>query len=215
MKREVKAVILSVLVVLMIFMVGNGNINISAQTQDQAAKGQQAEKQSTLAKEGLVWDWMNDFESCEDWRAVATCPLGETKIRKIDGRPITVDDNGTTQTVSIEDLGLQKNSETSGKDENGYDHEVKYVLGVRTYFMERGFDRVEVFPPNEYVVRGKAKEIRVWALGRKFRHTLYVKLRDYRGDIHKLKVGRLDFWGWKELSVVIPGWLPQSTICAA
>jgi hypothetical protein len=24
-------------------------------------------------------------------------------------------------------------------------------------------------------------------------------------------MGRLDFWGWKELSVIVPGWLPQSS----
>ncbi len=83
------------------------------------------------------------------------------------------------------------------------------LLGVKTYFMDR-FDRVEVLPPNEYIIRGNAKEIKVWVLGRKFRHTLYVKLRDFRGRLYKIKIGRLDFWGWKELSVVIPGWLPQS-----
>jgi len=210
MKREVKVVVLLVLVGLMFFIVGNGTLRVSAQTGTPGAETQK-EQQPTLAKEGLVWDWMNDFENCEDWRAVATCPLGETKIRKIDGKPITVDDNGNTQQVTIENLGLDKVSDTRGKDENGIEHDVKYVLGVRTYFMERGFDRVEVFPPNEYVIRGKAKEIRVWVLGRKFRHTLFVKLRDYQGRIHKLKVGRLDFWGWREMSLVIPGWLPQST----
>jgi hypothetical protein len=82
---------------------------------------------------------------------------------------------------------------------------------VKSYFHEGGFDRVEVSPPNEYIIKGKAKEIRVWALGRKFRHALYVKLRDYRGRIHKLKMGSLDFFGWQRLKVTIPGWLPQSS----
>ena len=95
-------------------------------------------------------------------------------------------------------------------DDNGISHKHEFVLGVKTYFMDRGFDRVEVLPPNEYIIRGKAKEIKVWVLGRKFRHTLFVKLRDFRGRLYKIKIGRLDFWGWKELSVVIPGWLPQS-----
>jgi len=142
---------------------------------------------------------MNDFEASEDWRAVATCPIGDTKIRKIPGKPRPLDDNGN----------IIEYPETA-TDDNGIAHKNEFVLGVKTYFMDRGFDRVEVFPPNEYIIRGKAKEIKVWVLGRKFRHTLFVKLRDFRGNLYKIKIGRLDFWGWKELSVIVPGWLPQS-----
>jgi hypothetical protein len=202
MKREVKFLFLSVLIGIMVVLVGNGNMNIQAQEKEEEKKSEK----STEVKTGLYWDWMNDFETCEDWRATATCPLSETKIRKIDGRPKRVKDDGSVEDVPAEEFGLN-----GGKDENGLEHQFKYVLGVKTYFMDRGFDRVEVFPPNEYIIRGKAKEIKVWALGRKFRHTLFAKLRDYKGNVHKLKVGRLDFWGWKELSVVVPGWLPQST----
>lgn len=161
----------------------------------QAQEAQQPKKQQT----GLVEDWMDDFEACEDWRAASTCPIGETKIRKIPGKPRPIDDNGN-----------EINYPDTITDDNGLTHENKFVLGVKTYYLDRGYDRVEVFPPNEYIIRGKAKEIKLWALGRKFRHTLYIKLRDYRGTIHKIKIGRLDFWGWRELSVVIPGWLPQS-----
>ena len=192
MRREVRSFILSLAIGGLIVAVGGGNIVVQAQEAQQA---QQQKKQQT----GLVEDWMDDFEACEDWRAMATCPIGETKIRKIPGKPRPIDDNGN-----------EVNYPDTITDENGITHENKYVLGVKTYFMDRGFDRVEVFPPNEYIVRGKAKEIKVWALGRKFRHTLSVKLRDYKGAIHKIKIGRLDFWGWREMSVIVPGWLPQS-----
>jgi len=46
-------------------------------------------------------------------------------------------------------------------------------------------------------------------LGRKTRHTLNVKLRDHTGRLHRLNMGRLDFWGWREMSVVIPPYIPQ------
>ncbi|HRV14556.1 MAG TPA: flagellar filament outer layer protein FlaA [Spirochaetota bacterium] len=192
MRREVRSFILSLAIGGLIVAVGGGNIVVQAQEAQQA---QQQKKQQT----GLVEDWMDDFEASEDWRAMATCPIGETKIRKIPGKPRPIDENGN-----------EVNYPDTITDENGITHENKYVLGVKTYFMDRGFDRVEVFPPNEYIVRGKAKEIKVWALGRKFRHTLFVKLRDYKGAIHKIKIGRLDFWGWREMSVIVPGWLPQS-----
>jgi hypothetical protein len=40
---------------------------------------------------------------------------------------------------------------------------------------------------------------------------MFIKLRDYRGRIHKLRMGRLDFFGWRKFTVTVPGWLPQST----
>ena len=190
MKREVKTVILSLLIGGLILLVGEGNIMLQAQ---------EAQPQEKKKQDGLVVDWLNDFEACEDWRAVPTCPLGETKIRKIPGKPRPLGEDGNV--IEYPDTIT---------DDNGITHQNQYVIGVKTYFLDRGFDRVEVFPPNEYIIRGKAKEMKVWALGRKFRHTLFVKLRDYKGKIHKIKIGRLDFWGWKELSVIIPGWLPQS-----
>lgn len=193
MKREVKSIILAFLTGGLVLLVGSGNITLQAQ---EAAKSTAPEKKQQT---GLIEDWLNDFEAAEDWRATSTCPLGDTKIRKIPGKPRPVDDSGNTVEFPNEIT-----------DDNGVSHKHEFVLGVKTYFMDRGFDRVEVLPPNEYIIRGKAKEIKVWVLGRKFRHTLYVKLRDFRGRLYKIKIGRLDFWGWKELSVVVPGWLPQS-----
>jgi hypothetical protein len=200
MKREVKSFVLAMLIGFMILLVGSGNIYLQAQEAGKTPTSEKApEKAEKKQQSGLVEDWLNDFESAEDWRASATCPLGDSKIRKIPGKPRPVDDNGNI--IEYPDQAT---------DENGISHKNEFVLGVKSYFMDRGFDRVEVFPPNEYIIRGKAKEIKVWALGRKFRHTLFIKLRDYRGNIYKIKIGRLDFWGWREMSTVVPGWLPQS-----
>ncbi|HDP81487.1 MAG TPA: endoflagellar filament sheath protein [Spirochaetes bacterium] len=197
MKRGVRQFILVIFIGFICLLIGN--VNIPVRAQEAAKKETPGEPADKKKQTGLVEDWMNDFEASEDWRAVATCPIGDTKIRKIPGKPRPLDDNG-----NIIDFPDQVT------DDNGITHKNEFVLGVKTYFMDRGFDRVEVFPPNEYIIRGKAKEIKVWVLGRKFRHTLFVKLRDFRGNLYKIKIGRLDFWGWKELSVIVPGWLPQS-----
>lgn len=193
MKKEVVSITLSILIGFVFLFVGSKDINLHAQQTPQ--KPPEQKKQKT----GLIEDWLNDFESCEDWRAVPTSPIGDTKIRKIPGKPRPVDKSG--------ELVEYPNNIT---DDNGLSHKNEYVLGVKSYFIDRGYDRVEVLPPNEYIIRGKAKEIKVWALGRKFRHTLFIKLRDYRGKVHKLKVGKLDYWGWRELKVIVPGWLPQT-----
>lgn len=216
MKRMSKLLTFLLLgVVVLVF--SNGNINLNAQQTDQGGAAATNENtsgtpasSSKKKQEGLVVDWLNDFEACEDWRATATCPLGDTKIRKIPGKPRPVNAEGKP----VNEEGQSGEFQNEVVDENGINHKNEYVLGVKSYFIDRGFDRVEVFPPNEYIVRGKARELRVWVLGRKMRHTLYVKLRDYRGRLHKIKIGRLDFWGWQEMSVIIPGWLPQSATYA-
>ncbi len=198
MKRNLKIATLSIMIGAMVLLIGNEKINLNAQDTTTETKKKK--------QDGLVVDWLNDFEACEDWRASSTCPLGDSKIRKIPGKPRPVNKEGK----AVNEDGQPGDFKKEVTDENGITHKNDYVLGAKTYFQDRGFDRVEVFPPNEYIIRGKAREFKVWVLGRKFRHTLYIKLRDYRGNIHKLKIGRLDFWGWQEMSVIIPGWLPQS-----
>ncbi len=144
---------------------------------------------------------IDDFEQAEDWRARSTCPLGDTKVLKIVQRgEIRAADDEQAKPDEGEALSVDQNPDNPN-----------HVLGVKTYFLERGFDRVEISPPHEYVIKGKARQFSVWALGRKFRHTLYIKLRDYKGITHTLPLGRLDYFGWRKLTVTVPGWLPQST----
>jgi len=203
MKRNFKVFTLLILISALVFVFGSRKMNLTAQNSTTDTTSQQPKKKK---QKGLIVDWLNDFEACEDWRAIGTCPLGDTKIRKIPGKPRPVNTDGKL----VNENGDSGEFKEEVTDENGITHKNQYVLGIKSYFLDRGFDRVEVFPPNEYIIRGKAREIKIWVLGRKMRHTLFVKLRDFRGKLHKLKIGPLDFWGWKELSLVIPGWLPQS-----
>ena len=202
MKSKNRVMVFFAAIVATVFFVTGSSVMVNAQQTDPKTEKSQPKKKKD---KGLMIDWLNDFEDCEDWRARSTCPIGETKIRKIAGKPKPV-----VNSKPVNEAGKPGEFKAKFTDETGIEHKNDFVLGVRTYFLDRGFDRVEVFPPNEYIIRGKAREIKVWVLGRKFRHTLYVKLRDYRGRIHKIKIGRMDFWGWKEMSVIIPGWLPQS-----
>ena len=157
---------------------------------------QQPSNQSPL----LLLD-LETFEEAEDWIADSTSPLGETKTLKIVQRgEIRATDDENARPPEGEALSLQQNPDNPN-----------HILGVKTFFDDRGFDRVEIKPPHEYVIKGKARQFSVWVLGRNFRHTLSLKVRDYRGKIHKLEMGRLDFFGWRKLTVTVPGWLPQST----
>ena len=144
---------------------------------------------------------LDDFEESEDWRADATSPLGDTKTLKLVQRgEIRAVDDENTRPPDQEATPITEDPQNPN-----------HILGVKTWFEDRGFDRVEISPPHEYAIKGKARQFSIWVLGRKFRHTMAIKLRDYRGKIHKLPLGRLDFFGWRKLTVTVPGWLPQST----
>jgi hypothetical protein len=55
---------------------GFGNDTSFLHAQDNTGTNQTTVKEKP---DGLVVDWLNDFEECEDWRAEATCPLGEKR----------------------------------------------------------------------------------------------------------------------------------------
>lgn len=177
---------------LFIIAVAAISIPLYAQDTEEAKKDDGSPKQAQL-----VDDTLNDFEYSEDWRAFSTSPLGETETKKVLQQGEIKDVFGAT--------------ELTAEEKERFKPGVNHVMGVKTWFNDRGFDRVEVKPPHEYIIKGIGREVSIWVLGRNFRHTFYVKLRDYRGNTHTVRMGRLDFLGWKKLTATIPGWIPQST----
>jgi hypothetical protein len=85
----------------------------------------------------------------------------------------------------------------------------EYVFGVRSSFTRKGYNRVWIYPEEEIVIPGYAKKIDVWVWGANYYYNMEVHLRDYRGVVHKLPFGSLHFIGWHNLSVEIPGHIPQ------
>ena len=166
----------------------------SQQQNQAAAPNQQAAKPGNKAV--LVDKVLNDFENAEDWRAFSTSPLEETRAQKRPQRG-PIEDNYDPKSLTDEERRLFIPGENN-------------VLGVKGFFKDRGFDRIEVKPPHEYIIKGIGRQLSVWVLGRNYRHTLYVKFKDFAGKIYKLRMGRLDFFGWRKMTVVIPGWLRQS-----
>jgi len=188
MKRMAKIASLSMILGFLILFVG-----IDGDAQQNNAN------QEEQKREGIVVVWLDNMQNSEDWRAFATSAVGQAATRKVPGRPRPLDADGKPTDGDGDEI----------VDESGITHKNEYVLGVKGFISDRGFDRIEVFPPNALVICGKGKEIKVWVLGRKMRHTLYVKLRDHAGRVYKLNMGRLEFWGWREMSVVIPPYIPQ------
>ena len=86
----------------------------------------------------------------------------------------------------------------------------KYVMGVRAAFTRKGYNSVSIYPEEELLVPGRAKKIDVWVWGANYYYNLEAHLRDYRGIVHRLPLGSLHFIGWRNLSVDIPNYIPQT-----
>jgi len=80
----------------------------------------------------------------------------------------------------------------------------KYVLGVRTDFYMRGYNDIFINAKRAIPIEGITKIVSVWVVGRNYNHVLWLELKDFFGNSFELPMGKLNFQGWKKLSVAIP-----------
>jgi hypothetical protein len=80
----------------------------------------------------------------------------------------------------------------------------KYVFGVRTDFYQRGYNEIFVNAKRPIPIEGITKIVSVWVIGRNYNHTLYLQLQDFFGNQFELQLGKLNFQGWKKMTVAIP-----------
>ena len=100
------------------------------------------------------------------------------------------------------------NGAPSGKvvipEEDGLNIQDKYVLGTRIDFIHRGHTDFTLYPIRPLPVEGICKTVSVWVVGRNYNHELYLQLNDFFGRPFELYIGKLNFQGWKKLTVAIP-----------
>ena len=53
------------------------------------------------------------------------------------------------------------------------------------------------------------KTLSLWVVGRNTNHQLSIVLEDYFGNVNVLPLGRLNFSGWKQMTVAVPPSLRQ------
>ncbi|MDR0760813.1 MAG: flagellar filament outer layer protein FlaA [Treponema sp.] len=90
------------------------------------------------------------------------------------------------------------------EEEEGQNIPDQYVLGTRVDFLRRGHTNFTVYPVRPIPIEGITKTISVWVAGRNFNHTLNILIQDYFGRSYELYMGKLNFQGWKRLTVAIP-----------
>ena len=103
-----------------------------------------------------------------------------------------------------------------GKNRDGLDLQ---VLGIHGSFMRKGYNWVEIIPgvgegdnfePKPLQIPGRADAIDLWVWGSNYAYELEVHVRDYQGIDYVLPLGSIQFVGWKNLRVRVPGAIPQS-----
>ncbi|MDR1867661.1 MAG: flagellar filament outer layer protein FlaA [Treponema sp.] len=126
---------------------------------------------------------LDKFEYDGYWRAVMSSDQGYAYARLFEGSPA-----GKVPVVGEEDLNISD----------------KYVLGTRVDFLHRGHSSVALYPTHSIPIEGVTKTISVWVAGRNFNHELKVIIQDFFGRQFELSLGKLNFQGWKQLTVAIP-----------
>lgn len=95
------------------------------------------------------------------------------------------------------------------------------VFGVQTSFNRKGDNWFEIFPVviddsgemenYEITLQGLVSQIDFWVWGANYSYILEILVRDADGSVHTLKAGTLNFSGWKNLVVNIPGHIRQQS----
>jgi hypothetical protein len=91
-------------------------------------------------------------------------------------------------------------------------------LGVAAAWDRKGYNYVEIIPavegdaglePSPLPIRGRVQRLDMWVWGANYNYSIEVHLMDFRGVPHRLYLGELSHQGWQNLSVDIPGAIPQ------
>lgn len=96
-----------------------------------------------------------------------------------------------------------------GEVEAGIEERDQYVLGLKAQFFYRGNKSFAIIPSRPLPIEGICKTISVWVVGRNFEHVLKVLVSDFYGNRAEITMGKLNFSGWKKLTVAIPPSLKQ------
>ena len=129
---------------------------------------------------------VDKFENAGFWTSSMSSDEGFTTTRLFEGSPA---------------------GKTPIPEEKGLNIPDKYVLGTRVDFLRRGACSFTITPIRPIPIEGITKTISVWAVGRNYNHVLKIMLQDFFGNQFELYMGKLNFQGWKKLTVAIP---PQS-----
>ncbi len=133
---------------------------------------------------------ISKFEDSGFWRVYMPIDQGIIESRRFEGSPL-----GKEVIPEEEDLGIATPDD--------------YVLGVKASFFRRGDAELYIQPIRPLQAPGITKTISMWVVGRNFNHLLSVVVADYFGNVNILSMGKLNFSGWKRMTVAVPPMIVQ------
>jgi hypothetical protein len=104
-----------------------------------------------------------------------------------------------------------------GFNRQGDDHKAFGILGN---FMRDGYNWIDIYPTAanadgeegvfEIPLPGRVHYLDMWIWGSNYNYYLDAYVRDYQGIVHVLRMGDIDYKGWKNLRVSVPSGIRQS-----
>ena len=133
---------------------------------------------------------VSKFEDAGFWYSAMSMDDGIATLRRFQGSP-------------------KDKEPIPGEEEAGIEEQDAYVLGLKIQYFSRGPKVFGIFPVRPLPVEGVTKTISVWVVGRNFNHVLKVILEDSFGNNAEITMGKLNFSGWRKLTVAVPPSLKQ------
>ena len=142
------------------------------------------------AQQRLKEQYVSKFEDPGFWRVSVPSDAGVISGRRLNGHP-----------ADQKPIADEANAGIKEADQ--------YVLGVKTEFYGRTNTTIMVEPLRPMPVPGITKTISVWVIGRNNNHRLGILVEDNFGNRNLLPMGKLNFSGWKQITVAVPPTLVQ------
>ncbi len=138
---------------------------------------------------------VTNFEDASFWFSGMMEDQGMIMTRRLVGKPAARAELDAQRLKDEAALGIPEGS---------------HVLGVRVDFYKRGMNQFHVYPMRPIAIEGICKTISVWVVGRNFNHVLKVVISDYHGNYQELTLGKLNFTGWKKMTLAVPPHIVQT-----
>lgn len=116
----------------------------------------------------------------------------------------------TIRSLPLPEGAQLEKEEIAGETKAGIKESDRNVLGVKVSYFKRGPSFFMVHPVQPLPVEGIVKTLSVWVVGRNYNHVLKIFIEDYFGRPQELTLGRLNFMGWKKMTVAIPPTIRQT-----
>ena len=147
----------------------NNETDTSLDDVDQTGNNQNSDYDDGSRTEVMI----DNFEDADLWEGKMPRDQGVISVMRREGRP------------------------REAKNNDGGEN--KYVLGAKISFFKTGLSWASISPPRERLIIGLTQKLKLWTLGRSFKHELKALVRDIMGQLHLVSFGRLDHYGWKEM----------------